>query len=104
MQIMNIRLTSRDPNVPCELMEVQHRKGFEMFGHKFVCHKNPKHEGLKTLSHYKTGIAIEHGKTYKEAKEKSIKALSHFYQTAEDLEAQLENYAKNYAFEQLEIN
>jgi hypothetical protein len=104
MQIMNIRLTSHDPNVPYETAVVPYRKGFEMFGHKFVCHKNPKHEGLKTLSHYKTGIAIEHGDTFKEAKEKSIKALSHFCQTAEDLEAQLENYAKNYAFEQLEIN
>jgi hypothetical protein len=104
MQIMNIRLTSRDPNVPCELMEVPYRKGFEMFGHKFVCHKNLTHKSRKTVSHYKTGMAIEHGRTYKEAKERSIKALESYCQTAEDFEKHLENYAKNYAFEQLEIN
>ncbi len=108
MQTFNVRYKSGVDFKNDVMPDVPYRKGFEMFGEKFVCHNNIKQGGhgdeLRVVSHFKSGIAIAFGKTYKQAMAKAINLLDLNCGNRAGFIDLLNQYAENEGIEAIDIN
>ena len=108
MQTFNVRyMSSVDFKIDI-LPGVPYRKGFEMFGERFVCHQNIKEGGhgdeLRVVSHFKSGIAVTFARTYKKAMQKAKDLLDRNCGNREGFIDVLNRYAENKGIETININ
>jgi len=108
MQTFNVRYKSGVDFKNNIIPDVPYRKGFEMFGEKFVCHNNIKEGGhrdeLRAVYHFKSGIAIAFARTYKEAKIKAENLLGFHCGNRAGFIALLNQYAEDEGIENININ